>query len=206
MKICKPFFSITFVFTFIFVNIGVFAETAPGDACSNNGSVMLSNANNESHHLICDGSNWNTLYNFNIMGKVGFHTPPSTSVSVTVNGEVKVGETTGLACNGTTEGAIRYNSTDKKIDICDGTSWTVVTDTCDTTPDGFSFTDIANRDPDSTATSGVIPITGITCGTDVSVTTTYGSQYRIALISTAQHKFSHGPLVQTKYPTINTFK
>ena len=40
-----------------------------------------------------------------------------------VSGEVKVASS-GIACSTTNEGSIRYNSTDKKMEFCNGTAWT----------------------------------------------------------------------------------
>jgi hypothetical protein len=54
-------------------------------------------------------------------GKVGIGTStPQASLDVT--GEVKIGNT-GLGCSAATEGAIRYNPSNKIMNFCDGTAW-----------------------------------------------------------------------------------
>lgn len=40
-----------------------------------------------------------------------------------VSGEAKIGNT-GIACSGTTEGAMRYNGTSHELEYCNGTAWT----------------------------------------------------------------------------------
>lgn len=47
-------------------------------------------------------------------------TTPATKLDVA--GEVKIGNT-NIACSAATEGAIRYNSTSKVLEYCDGTTW-----------------------------------------------------------------------------------
>jgi hypothetical protein len=47
-------------------------------------------------------------------------TAPATKLDVT--GEIKIGNT-NIACSAATEGAIRYNSTSKVLEYCDGTAW-----------------------------------------------------------------------------------
>lgn len=56
-----------------------------------------------------------------ISGNIGIRTAlPQTSIDI--NGEVKIGST-GLGCNGTTEGTIRYNAVLKTTEFCNGVSW-----------------------------------------------------------------------------------
>lgn len=47
-------------------------------------------------------------------------TTPATKLDVA--GEIKIGNSS-IACSATTEGAIRYNSTSKVLEYCDGTAW-----------------------------------------------------------------------------------
>lgn len=54
-------------------------------------------------------------------GKVGIGTA-SPTVSLETAGEIKVGNSS-TACTGTTEGAIRYNSTTKRMEFCNASSW-----------------------------------------------------------------------------------
>ncbi|WP_413612442.1 beta strand repeat-containing protein [Bdellovibrio sp. HCB-110] len=56
---------------------------------------------------------------------IGTTTPAAT---LDANGEVRIGNT-GAACGATLEGATRYNSTTKKMEFCDGTSWRPVNST-----------------------------------------------------------------------------
>jgi hypothetical protein len=68
----------------------------------------------------CDGNSWKCLDS----------TPLSPSGSETSaafsDGAVILG-TTGPACSGTYEGGIRYNTSAKCVELCDGTSWGCVT-------------------------------------------------------------------------------
>ena len=56
-----------------------------------------------------------------VAGKVGIGTIEP-GVKLDVAGEVKIGNSSTV-CSSTNEGAIRYNSTSKATEVCDGSSW-----------------------------------------------------------------------------------
>ena len=93
-------------------------------------------------------------------------------------GGVKVGTSTST-CDGTSEGAIRYNNVSKEIQLCDGTSWEQIESTCDTDPDEIDFPDIVNATFDDEYTSIQQEVTGITCATDVSISGHSSAEYRV---------------------------
>jgi len=68
-----------------------------------------------------DGSD-NHFVTFKNNGNVGIGTT-NPSAKLQVAGEIKIGNTSS-ACDSSTEGQQRYNSTTKKMEYCNGTSWT----------------------------------------------------------------------------------
>jgi len=80
-----------------------------GDACSPTKFTspiwVASGTGGGGSYLVCDGSNWALLY------------------SVDTDGAMMIGQATGASCAAGTEGMIRYNSTAKNIETCDGTLW-----------------------------------------------------------------------------------
>lgn len=72
--------------------------------------------------LVCNGSTLELLgkdLSNPVRKGIGTATPEAT---LDIAGEVKFGNTS-LACSGTTEGAMRYNSTSKELEYCNGTAW-----------------------------------------------------------------------------------
>ncbi len=72
--------------------------------------------------LICNGSTLELLgkdLSNPVRKGVGTAAPAAT---LDVAGEAKIGNTS-LACSATTEGAMRYNSTSKEMEYCNGTAW-----------------------------------------------------------------------------------
>lgn len=80
----------------------------------------------------CNGTTWQVIGASGLWTQNGAHIYYNTGnagIGVTnpaakldVNGSVRL-SSQGLACNGTTEGTLRYTSSTKTIDFCDGTSW-----------------------------------------------------------------------------------
>ena len=66
---------------------------------------------------LSSGVSGNAIFNDNV--GIGTSTP---QVKLDVNGEVRIGNT-GIACTSNIEGSKRYNSVDKIMEYCDGTSW-----------------------------------------------------------------------------------
>jgi len=66
---------------------------------------------------LSSGVSGNAIFNDNV--GIGTSTP---QVKLDVNGEVRIGNT-GITCASNIEGSQRYNSVDKVMEYCDGTSW-----------------------------------------------------------------------------------
>lgn len=109
-------------------------------------------------------------------GKVGVGTTAPTT-ELDVSGSVRLGNN-GETCAAAIEGAIRYNSTNKTIELCDGTGWSEINLSCDITPDGFDITDVGSVATGTLQTSPIVQITGITCSVTVSISGTGSPQYR----------------------------
>ena len=73
-------------------------------------------------------------------------------------------------CAAGSEGAIRYNTTIKTIEMCDGASWTrIVSSTCDNAPAYFPFTALTAQAPSTLLTSNIAAITGMDAGCAATV-------------------------------------
>ena len=134
------------------------AQAACATPTANAGSLEWFTA--DSKFKYCDGTNWtnlgagglwtlsgaNVVYTAGNVG-IGYANP---AVALDVNGSIRMGDS-GLTCNGTYDGTLRYNATNKTIDFCDGTSWKAIAgstiSTCAmqefSTPGNFSFTVVA---------------------------------------------------------------
>ncbi|MES2854484.1 MAG: DUF1566 domain-containing protein, partial [Bdellovibrionota bacterium] len=97
-----------------------------------------------------------------------------------VAGEVKVGNT-ALACAAGTEGAMRFNSTSKVMEYCNGTAWTVMQGAAcsDSTSNAVVFTNLANQTLSTLVTSDIKQVTGINCSVVTSVSGPGTPAYRI---------------------------
>jgi Protein of unknown function (DUF1554) len=97
-----------------------------------------------------------------VSGNVGIGTS-SPAAMLHVAGEAIIGNT-GLACSSTTEGALRWDSTNKLVNVCDGTNWAplvaVGLASSDPLPDAFSFTDLTDQAISSLIYSETLNITG----------------------------------------------
>ncbi|MDA0772895.1 MAG: hypothetical protein O3C63_08130, partial [Cyanobacteria bacterium] len=63
----------------------------------------------------------NDRLTINSSGNIGIG-DTSPAAKLQVNGDILMGDSSAT-CDGTTEGSQRYNSTDKRMEFCDGTSW-----------------------------------------------------------------------------------
>ncbi len=98
-----------------------------------------------------------------------FQVGGTTYASITTTGKfevsssIKIG-TDATACSGTNEAAIRYNSTSKKVEICDGTAWGEIASangaSTDTTPNAFTFTDLTDQSLGALILSNTLTISG----------------------------------------------
>ncbi len=96
---------------------------SPGDACSTAGLQIHTGGpeDPDGNFLVCNGTVWKDFLDYKTTGYVGI-LQANPQAPLDVNGEARIGNTS-LACSGTTEGALRYNSSSSKIEYCDGASW-----------------------------------------------------------------------------------
>jgi hypothetical protein len=95
-----------------------------------------------------------------------------------VNGGSIVIGASSDACTSTIDGAVRYNNSTKKLQLCNGTTWDDINQGCDTVPDGFDFTDVVGVGLGSTQLTSIEEITGVSCGIGVSISGTGSPEYR----------------------------
>lgn len=110
-----------FCLTTFWLSVPALAENV-GDPCTGTNRAYSVSGETTSL-LICNGSTLELLEKdlANPIRKgIGTTSPAAT---LHVNGEAILGNT-GLACSGTTEGAMRYNGTTQELEYCDGSSWT----------------------------------------------------------------------------------
>ena len=170
------------LFIFAFMVVSPAQANSVGDACTVANRIHTSEGAT-TDVLICDGATMTLQTARSLKGnpvREGIRTAtPATTLDV--NGEVKVGNTS-IACSVTKEGAIRYNSTDKVVEVCNGTAWVdVAVGTCDNAPAFPSFPDNTNVTLSTLTTSDIVNITGMDagCTVTVGVSGTGGSpQYR----------------------------
>ena len=98
---------VAFIFILI-IGVGVFAF----------GTFTPSTFGHSASELdLSSGVSGNAIFNDNV--GIGTSTP---QVKLDVNGEIRIGNT-GVDCTSNIEGSKRYNSVDKVMEYCDGTSW-----------------------------------------------------------------------------------
>lgn len=129
--------------------------------------------------LVCNGTTlevYESVLTGPLRKGIGTASPAAT---LHVNGEAIIGNTS-LACSGTTEGAIRWNTTQKYLEVCNGTTYKQVYATdCDDLPDDFSFSDVTGAALSSTQTSAILQMTGIGCASvNVSISGGGSPQFR----------------------------
>lgn len=162
-------------------------EAAPGDSCTAGETNFITQAGGPEtggilHLMRCDGSNWQqylTFFNNGFAG-VGVASPQT---PLDVAGEIKVGTTSGLSCNASREGAMRYDIIEKCIQLCNGTAWNcMVSDSaCDNTPASFNFTDLTNQATSTLLQSDILEISGtdVGCTSDIAISGDGSPEYRV---------------------------
>lgn len=97
-------------------------DTTPGDfVISSNNNLRFSAGNSVPWTTTVTGGPTITSLSILKNGNVGINTTtPQTKLDV--NGEVKLASS-GSACSTSNEGALRYNSTTKSLEFCNGTIW-----------------------------------------------------------------------------------
>jgi hypothetical protein len=96
-------------------------------------------------------------------------------------GHIRVGAST-TTCAAGVKGAIRWNDTDKTIEMCDGTAWNRIASAppagC-TGPNAFSFTDQTNQSLSTVITSNTV--TPVNCAAALSATVSGGGTPQISV-------------------------
>ena len=119
--------------------------------------------------LVCDGSNWVLLFEYDNDGNVGI-AQDTPAAPLHVGGEAIIGVSTGLACSATTEGAIRYNTTDNNIEVCDGSSWAQIrASACDNAPAFLAFPSLTAQSTSTLVMSDILQVSGMDAGCTTSV-------------------------------------
>lgn len=167
-------------FTLLFISSASFAANL-GDACSNANQIVRERGVGANTGIVCDGSNYVVFKSYDtapLRNGIGTTTPAAT---LDVNGEIKVGNTS-LSCSATTEGAMRYNSSTKVHEFCNGTGWgTIVTNACDNDPTVLSFTTQNDLATSTLTESNIVLVTDMDAGclAAISISGTDGNpQYR----------------------------
>lgn len=156
----------------LFFNVAHAAEAVPGDACTTADYIRNSGGPETSgigYSMVCQGSVWVRITESDTSGNLGVR-QASPAAPLHVGGEVIIGTTSGLACAAGTEGAIRYNSTDKNIEVCDGSDWALIrATTCDDMPAYSTFADETNVATSTLVESDIVSITGMDSGCSATV-------------------------------------
>jgi len=181
-KICLVAFGALFLFlaspSLVFAQ-----EPQPGDACSSaDNFIRVGGPENPGigHFLVCDGSNWQPILRYQPDGDVLFGSSGTPNAPLQIDGEVIVGASSGLACNNSRKGGLRYNITSTCLELCDGSSWGCISVAAcgDATPDTFDFTDLVNQSISTQVTSNILQITGLGCIVNVEVSGEGSPEYR----------------------------
>ncbi len=158
-------------------------EPIPGDVCTTDNSYIISGGVANAgivYTMTCQGGVWVRITESDASGNLGIG-QASPNAAFHVNGEMIIGNS-GLACTATTEGAIRYNTADNNIEVCNGTSWgKIITGTCDNAPAFPSFNTQNDLTTSTITTSNIVAITGMDagCSAAISISSTGGSpEYR----------------------------
>ena len=108
VELAGIFFALLFMLAGIVYAYTTWAPGGPPQAAPSEGNVKLSWTN--------DGTNV-----YRVSGNVGIGTM-NPEAKFHVEGDIKIGNSSAT-CNATTEGSIRYNSTAKDLEFCDGSDW-----------------------------------------------------------------------------------
>ncbi len=157
-------------------------ESVPGDACGTVDYTRWAGGPETSgvgYYMTCQGGVWVRIAESDTSGNFGVR-QAAPKAPLHVGGEAIIGASTGLACDADREGGVRYNVTNKNLELCDGSSWAAVSvGACgDAAPDSFDFTDLVNQSTSTLVTSNILQITGISCMVGVAVTGEGSPEFR----------------------------
>ena len=87
------------------------------------------------------------------------------------------------SCSGDPSGAVRWNTTIKNLEVCDGTTWQAVGNTSSScgSPSGLSFTNLTGEALSTLYTSNSATITWSGCSSALSVSVTGGGSPQISI-------------------------
>jgi hypothetical protein len=93
------------------------------DSTTNRWGIRLGEAGDDSFNIDSfQSATWTTPLTISSQGNIGIGVA-SPSSKLDVDGEIKIGNS-GATCSASNEGAQRYDSTNKKMQFCNGTAWT----------------------------------------------------------------------------------
>lgn len=125
----------TFLVSFHLAPTAQAQDAAPGDVCTTPNSYRVSGGVENAgtiYTMTCQGGVWVRITESDTSGNLGIgQTAPKAALHI--GGETIIGNS-GLACSATTEGAMRWNSTGKYHEFCDGTDWRQLVGVQSTTP------------------------------------------------------------------------
>lgn len=140
-------------------------EAQPGDACATADHFRISGGpetGGKGYVMTCQGGVWVRSLETDTAGKVGVK-QAAPAATLHVGGEAIIGST-GLACSGTTEGALRWDATNNLMEVCDGANWAPLVAlgmaSSDPLPNAFSFTDLTDQAISTLIYSNTLNITG----------------------------------------------
>ena len=157
-------------------------ESVPGDVCTTANMTSLAGGIETSgvgYYMVCDGSNWVRVFESDTDGNLGIG-QASPAAPLHVGGAVIIGTST-QTCAAGTEGAIRYNTTDNNIEVCDGTDWGQIrASACDNAPAFLAFPTLTAQSTSTLVTSSILQVTGMDsgCTTSVGVSGSGSPNYR----------------------------
>ena len=178
----RLFFAALFVLCFFLSSVSYAQDAAPGDACAVDDEIIFSGGPENSgvgYEMVCQGSVWIRITESDTSGNLGVKVA-SPKTPLDVGGELKIGGSTGLACDADREGALRYNSVKVCYEFCDASSWgCIASASCaDTTATAFDFADTNDQVASTVVTSAIEQITGLSCGVDVTISGEGSPEFR----------------------------
>lgn len=102
-----------------------------------------------------------------------------------IGGAIRIGTSTTICAAGVA-GGMRYSSALGCVEVCDGVSWgCMVTDTCDSAPAFFAFTEQNSLGPSTQYSSNIVAVTGMDsgCNATISVSGSGTPEYRVCSAS-----------------------
>lgn len=173
---------ILFLVLVLFTVPSLAQEAQPDDACTAANTIIMSGGpetSGKGYYMVCTGGVWARIMESDTSGNLGVR-QAAPAAPLHVGGEAILGNTS-LTCSATTEGALRYNSTGKYIEICNGTAWErILASACDNAPAFLAFPTLSAQSTSTLVTSSILAVTGMdaSCTTSVGVSGSGSPQYR----------------------------